>query len=505
MTPLLAGLLLAGVGALLLTTGGVRRRRGALEALATSILTGASAVSVGVVGWTSLVGRVHPDVGRWLLLAAGLAGGIAVATGRLRAVPGEESAPRAEPEPWTLLQAVGLAACVAFAAFACFSAASAPVHVFDPLFHFAAKGRLLYHEGVGGPAWTDLDGAVGRVLTHPAYPPGVGGLQAAVGWLSGGFDPDAARGLGGLFVVAPAVWLYRALRERGRGVALAGALVWLSTPLVFYFRLPADGALDAARGLLIGAGWGDPEAARAAGWRRPHGWALDGAGDLPLAALALGAFHHLRRVARDDADGADRVAGALLLAAAVLTKNEGAPLALLLAAALVVCPGGGVGRGAGARLRSLAPVLASAALLVAPWFAARGAIPVVDEGYGARLRPGALWAARDRLGEVLGALGESFVGVLSWNLLWPLLAAAVLFRLRRPASLARSDALPALLVVFGAVTLHAAVLLVTPWELERLFESAIPDRLLLHVAPLAVFAALALGWEREPAPADQNE
>ena len=92
-------------------------------------------------------------------------------------------------------------------------------------------------------------------------------------------------------------------------------------------------------------------------------------------------------------------------------------------------------------------------------------------------------------------LARAFGDVLLWNLLWPLLGCAILWALRRPRQLVRHPALPALLVVLGAAATFFTVMLVTPWNLLELEGTGVPSRLLLQVAPLAVFAVFALLWE----------
>ena len=85
-----------------------------------------------------------------------------------------------------------------------------------------------------------------------------------------------------------------------------------------------------------------------------------------------------------------------------------------------------------------------------------------------------------------------------------LFAVALAWGLRGPKRLLRHAALPAVLAVLGALAVYFAVMLVTPWELPALEGTGIPTRLLFHVAPLAVFAVVALLWERPAEPDAQS-
>jgi len=146
--------------------------------------------------------------------------------------------------------------------------------------------------------------------------------------------------------------------------------------------------------------------------------------------------------------------------------------------------------------RGLALASGLAVLLCAAWLWQRRLVPSIDEGYPSRLTPTNLLDSTDRAMEVAGGFLASWSRVLRWHLLWPLFFATLIWALGRPRALSRHPALPGVLVVLGACLMYFAILLVTPWELERLFQTVIPGRLLLHVAPITVFAALSLAWCR---------
>lgn len=517
-----AALVVFASGHSVLGLAGARRARSPLELHASALLVGLAFAPAAFAAWIALAGPLEPAGARWLcaaLAAPGLVlGPRTVLRCRRRVRP-------LEREPWSALHGAGLALTLAFGAFAVFYAASMPMHVFDPLFHFAYKGKLLVAEGFGTAAWTDLEGAVGRVQTHPSYPPGLPALHALVAGLRGRFDEDATRALMALFALAPCALLFAALAPRGRGPALLGALLWISLPMLYYSRPPyvepgaplrtfALSAYGFAFGAASGARHYPPNAERAGEWNMPDGWTLDGAADLPLAALLFAALLAFARLADRSAprDAADVAGAGVLLAGVLLAKNEGRALALVLALALALTALARGGRtalepGAGTlaetprpepRVRrrfALPGAVLLALALVLPWEHVARAIPTVDEGYGARLADPALaLESLDRAGTVARGFLESFGHVLRWDLVWILFFATLGWSLARPRALARNASLAAILVVLGGTAAYFLVLLVTPWDLELLFSTAIPDRLLLHLTPAAILATLSLLW-----------
>lgn len=109
---------------------------------------------------------------------------------------------------------------------------------------------------------------------------------------------------------------------------------------------------------------------------------------------------------------------ALFLAGAVMTKNEGLLLAVLLPMAVLLSarPGGGLRTGPGAAGR-----LALATLLLSlPWFAHRAAIPAVsDENYLGQIMSGVGWErATARVLEVPRLLAGKLLDVSAWHLFW---------------------------------------------------------------------------------------
>lgn len=458
-----------------------RRARTALERHSAAALGGIALGAVLPVACAAAFGAGGVPVAAAALALLAL-GGVAALL-RARGSGAEPAAP-----PWSAAQRAAAGALLFFGGFAVLQASTAPVHTFDSTYHFAYKGALLKHEGVATAAWTELDGEVGRVQTHPSYPPGVGALQAVSTVLADDFEPSRARPLWALFVLAPAGLLYAALRARGRWAALGAAGLWLTLPFLFY------------NGNAFGR-WPD------------DGWLLDGGADLPLAALLFGGLVHLRRLASPglEADRADAVLGGVLLAGAALVKNEGLPLALSVVLACGLA--GLAARAGGARLLALAWAAGLTLLLASPWLLVRGAIPAIDEAYPERVsalvtageglerwRTVASGLLRCFVPVPLGELARPELPLLRWGLMWVVALAALGWRLARPRQLLRHPALAALLFVAGGTLLFTLVLLATPWDLDVLFNTLIPDRLVLHLAPAGCLLAGSLLWE-EPAPA----
>jgi hypothetical protein len=540
------GLSLEALVRRLMVGAGGGRARSRPERLAVALLLG---LGVGPALWTALVAVLGPptdSTARWLLLAAGLAG-LPTLPGLLRP---RVAAPRPVPERWTATQGLLAALCLGFLAFAQVYAATLPMHLFDPLFHFAYKGKLIHTEGFGSESWMVLPPeleahpSIGRIITHPNYPPGVPTLHAWVAHAGGRFDEDATRSLGGLWVLTSTALLWVLLRPRGRTPALFACASWCTLPLLYYSRLPHDYITWAVQEeQFVGSlefRWLEAVRAWLALWtgggERPDGWTLDGAADLPLAALVLAAVTCLWRRSPGSglpSDRADALFGGLFLGSLVLCKNEGtALLALLLAvfgaAALArrLVPASAPA-GVPRPLRELALATAAALLVASPWLVLRGAIPSIDEDYprallgllglgespagaGVTNRTPTEWAqVAERVPTVAGGFLTSLGHLLRWNLTWWLLLSAALWWLvRRPLALLRHPALPLLVAVGGAVLLYATTLLLTPWDLAALYTTTIPGRLLLHVAPVAILACTWLLWttasERRGRPAGEG-
>lgn len=535
----LLGCMGAGYGVLVAASG---RARGWIETAALAFLLG---VALSAAVGTALIAAAGPPSGG--AVRAGLGLGVAVGLvalvvqfrRRRASAPQQEGPAR---EAWTTADRLLAAAASAFCVFALFYASSMPMHVFDPVYHFAYKGKLVAHEGFGTESWTDVDGPVGRIITHPNYPPALPVLHALVGGAGTGFSEDATRPLMGVFAAAAVGLLFVALRGRGRRPALLGALSLAGLPLLYYSQLPRhpvswshteaefvgslraepEAAAASVIALLVGAENAMVHLPRLGPYRQPDGWTLDGAADLPLAALLLAAAWCLGRgrtrgAAGEGSGGAgDLVLAGVLLAGAGLMKNEGLALGLLalVVYGLVALVSGGL-RG----MLRLWPAAALFALLLVPWMVLRRDIPSIDEDYpraiarvfgaGADEVLGPLDHSPRSVGEALGRVPvvvfgfvQSCLNPLRWNLVWVLFGVVFVWRLWRPRQLLVHPLFAPLLLVLATIAAYAVILVVTPWELPRLYTTAIPDRLLLHVVPLALWCSFGLAWRRSADGAD---
>lgn len=509
------------------------RRRSELERHASALLAGMALFTIVYPSLVAVLGPVSIDAGRIGIAALAAPGLLCLRSSRK--LPLEPEHPR---QPLGIIGALGLVLLLGFCAFAAFYPATMPMHVFDPVYHFAYKGKLIFHEGFGTEAWTDLDGKIGRVMTHPNYAPGFASLGALVGLVGGRFDEDAFKALCSVFVLVPTVWLWIALRPRGRAAAFSAALAWVSLPILYYHKLPNNAdRWESVYAFLFGT-HSAKETFPNSGFGPADGQVLDGGADLPLAAFVFGAFVHLWRCLRGNglnSDRADVGLAGIFLGAAIWTKNEGGALCAVLALAFgisALCQWlwrrqrAGDSEG-GPKIWAALPIVLVVALLSAStWFSIRAGIPSIDENYPERLTVAGLSEHSDRIfavayaredsaqfltrlpgfhvAEEMGVIQvylETFGHVLRWNLIWPLFFAAVLWSLIKPRRFLADPASCAALMVLGACALYALILTVTPWNLTVLHLTVIPGRLILHVVPIAILASIAMLW---PAAAKAN-
>lgn len=423
----------------------------------------------------------------------------------------EETAVGFQPAWAGLLGALGLGSVLASLAL--------PINEFDPLLHFAYKGKILAE--VGSPLDEAMVGLVdeqgaprafGRIVTHPNYPLGVPILEALVSVFGRGWHERWIQLPLAFWALCLPALVHFGLRPIGRRAARAGAVVTAVTPILYERDFLEEGWADFAE-----AGLGNDVT-------------LGAGADLPVAAM-IAASCALFLQGRHRRSAALQLLAGLCLAGAVMMKNEGLALfgcvvlALLLSGALVP-----VGRERSRALGSVAGVgLGVAAML--PWLNLRGRLPAIDENYtehftleriryflsgGGELvekQPKALVGGvpqevldnpPPRMDELPGYFWSEFTDLRSWGLLWLLLLIALPWRLREWRS---SDRRWLAMLCVGAVTLYFLILLVTPWYLPLLREKGIPERLLLHlVGPIAMLIGWRLGGDPEtPADAARSE
>ncbi len=383
---------------------------------------------------------------------------------------------------------------------------SVPINFFDPLLHFAYKGKVLFHGGeVIDPALTALSKAqpdggneFGRMVTHPNYPFGLPLLEALCARLAGEWDARWVKLPLAFWSLCLPAAVHFGLRSVAPRAAALGALLTAATPMLYARDFLSNGYKE-----VLNAGVG-------------HKPVLGAGADLPVAAMIATACALLLAARRQSVARARLawIAG-LCLGGAVMMKNEGLAMFGVVALALGLA-GALIPRGAqrGAARASLLALLVAVACVV-PWMSLRAELPAIDENYAEHFTPERIWhflSGGDELVEKNPAViaGQSddllanppkrisllpgyflleFVDVLSWGFLW------ILFFLCLPlsrSSLRDPDRRWLALAVLGAIACYFLILLVTPWYLPLLREKGIPERLLLHmVGP----AAMLVAWQ----------
>jgi hypothetical protein len=380
-----------------------------------------------------------------------------------------------------------------------------PINEFDPILHFAYKGKILAE--LGTPLDEALTGLVdengelrrfGRIVTHPNYPLGIPILEALVAVLGRGWHERWIQLPLAFWAMCLPAAVFFGLRPISRRAARAGALVAAATPILYQRNFTENGWADFAN-----AGLGNE-------------FTLGAGADLPVAALLTGACAlvlHGRRIH----EARLQLLGGLCLAGAVMMKNEGLALfgcfvlAILLSGAALP-----LGKHKRAALGSLG-ALGVGISAILPWLMLRGKLPAIDENYaehftlerikhflggGAELverSPKALVGQADellanppaRMDDLPGYFTGEFLDWRSWGLLWLLLLIALPWR---PRELRDADRRWLAMLALGGVVLYFLILLVTPWYLPLLREKGIPERLLLHLlGPICILIGWRLG------------
>lgn len=344
-----------------------------------------------------------------------------------------------------------------------------PTFQFDAVTRWMFKAKAIALDGtLLGPLSTDPLFA----FTHQRYPPLVSHVAALPSLFGGGFDDRIASAMFPWFAVSAALVGYGAVARRVGALSGAFAAAWIATlPLVAYMLSPPPGS-----------------------------GAFSAMADIPLGLYVLGATF----AAADAVDGRrDRahVEAGLLLAFAMLTKNEGLPLAAGLGLGLVVLA-------PRAKLRRAVGVvgLAGAVYLLA-WGLLSQTLPALDEHYPDRLNVDAVGDGLGRVPLVLEALGRELVDVRRWNVTW--IAALVLLVAGWRKGATRGLSIVPLVVVVQ-VAAYTLAYVVTSWTspaaeasakggdpLEYLLTLTL-GRLMLHVAFVTVACAVCVAPLRWP-------
>ncbi|MHC4844606.1 MAG: hypothetical protein ACYTCU_00440 [Planctomycetota bacterium] len=333
-----------------------------------------------------------------------------------------------------------------------------PVFQFDSLTRWVFKAKALALDGtLLGPLSTDPAFA----LTHQRYPPLVCHVSNLPAMIGGVFDDMATQAMYPWFAVALAAIVYGVLRRRAGSLPAALGAAWVaSLPLISYVQGPPPGA-----------------------------GAASAMADIPLGLFAAGAMFALVDALDGRRDRAHLETG-LLLAFAALTKNEGLPLlAITVVAVCVFAPR--------ARWRrALGIALVAAGLYWLLWGRIAAGLPALDEHYPGRLNLASLLEGLGRLPVVLLSFGQEMISFRMWNLTWP---AIVLFVALGRMNRAVGALLFVLVLQLGS---YVYAFLITAWT-SPAAEAAGSDvdpvvyligltlgRLLLHVAPIGIAAAL---------------
>jgi len=410
--------------------------------LAAAYLVGAATVGCAtyLLSWALAV-----PVGRGLFLTL-------AAIGAARALVAEATGAHRRARPGAGLGAPGLAFGILLTTLLLGylgAALADPVTDFDGRMTWGTQARFVRHDASVLPEALRDD----RVyVIHPRYPLLLPILQvAAVEVPASSWDDASVQFLYGLFLPALALLLAERLR-------------------------PTVGAIAAVGGCSLVA------LAPALAWGL-NGGALSTYSDLPLAAFLGGALSLL--ASRRLSPGGGAVAG-LLLAAAVLSKQEGAILAGALAAAALWPRLAGPRSSAGSRWLAAAGYL----LAIGVWLAWRSAIPNRnDEGYLEGLLAGVPVATlAERVVATARGAWATLVDWPRWGALWVLLTWAALAFSRRwtRTRLGR--------VALCLLAAHAALALVAYASAPRAdVVAATLGRFLIQAsAPCAVLLALSI-------------
>lgn len=433
----------------------------------------------------------------WIPLLAGIAGFV---LDRRRAATLGGLA----PAPWNRTTGIALGV-MALGSF--LATIALPLNEFDPIYHFAYRGKVLLFDGT--PLSEAITGMIhadgyGRMVTHPNYPFGVPILEAWVAKWGGWNDRWVQLPLA-LWAACLPMAVACGLRAYSARAASLGALLAAATPMLYTADFPVDG-------------WGNLSLAGLGGEMM-----LGGGADLAVAAMFTAACALLLR-AYHSSDRRTALCAALALGGTVMMKNEGLALAgvLLLATflGLIVPP---------RHTKVLLPFAAVAVLAILPWVGLRAQLPAIDENYSEQMTvenvlhylgggrelveksPEAvsnrseidIENAPARIGLVADAFLEEFLDWRSWGILWFLALAALPYSLKRLKS---AEHRWLAMVVVGGVTLYFLILLVTPWNFPSLRQKGIPERLLVHlVGPMVLLfgTARALGQSKEDEPSEE--
>jgi hypothetical protein len=313
-------------------------------------------------------------------------------------------------------------------------AATNPVADWDGRMIWGAHARFMNaSESVDPPVLREP----GWVVVHPQYPALLPVIQVATWKMLGTDDERAPRTIYALFLPAFLAILYEGTRKSaGRNIASGIVMLAAMTPMLAFDN---------------------------------HGGAAGGYSDLPLGCFVGTGFLFLIGSRRSRSTAA---VAATLLSAAVLTKNEGMPLATIaVAAALATAYAIDRSSDQVAFFRRFAVPEGVAAAAVAITFIflrdwQRGIPNRIDEDYFSTFSmSGLIQGARDRGPEVLRLVRQQMFTESTWGYLWWILP--ILF-LMGWSAFCRRSVMTIGLFVAGCVSVYFAAYAVTGWKLESI-------------------------------------
>jgi len=340
------------------------------------------------------------------------------------------------------------------------------------------KAKILYYESLYSPDFRDES----QVHQHPNYPLLVPILETYSYAFMGRVDDLRVKLLFPVFYTCLLMGIYSELRRR-LGPIEAGALL-----AVFATFLP-----------LI-YNWGG----------LGEGSASSGYADLPFIFFyTLAVIIILRWISGESLAGEEKrsrfmtlVAAAILLSAALFTKNEGlaiAPIVSFFALFVVL-----IGRATVQRRQVLALLLLPLVVFVlsAPWLVWRAGLPAIDENYPRQLTLDRIqYGIEHNAGTILTYAADGMTplefaksGAVSslsgWTLFWPVLVVACVMFI---GGVFRKNILFISLLLGAHVVLYYLILLVTPWDIGSLLHFVML-RLAMHFSGVAVILlALLMG------------
>jgi hypothetical protein len=408
--------------------------------------TASGAAALGAAGL--LVALLGAPLGRGLVVSLAVgAGAFALLTRSPQSRPASSGwpRPRSLADRWTFLMLAVVALLVVL------TVVTTPLVSVDARTLWTPHARLIADTG-RYPAPELRDPAF--VIAHASYPPLLPMMEALVALASGSTDERLLRAVPTVFYFSTAALLLAELprREPRWGILLAAA--WALMPTLIVFE--------------------------------------EGGADAGLADVAVSGFVLMSAVLLERAPRLSLAAPALaggLAAAAALTKNEGLVLGGLLCLSAWIF---------GPRGRRAGVMTVVFLLLIGPWLAVRPNLAsILDESYLSHLGWERFSAEAPRAGAVATEmLEQAFLLPHRAGLFWWLVGAWFAASRRKAEALGpdRLGIVPLyLLVVF-------VLYLVTPWEGTVQVQLSF-SRVLLQVAPLALWAVAGEGATTAPAEA----